>query len=202
MISIDDFIKQYGHVITSKQLRDLALINMMSHEVRPDGVHFVNDPDDPGGATNFGISLRFLNSIGLAGDIDGDGDVDADDIRAMTLERAGQIYIKHFWEDTHIDQLPPRLAVKVFDMAVNMGPKQAIKILQRTLNAIGHTVAVDGVIGPQTLKAIDAGFAADHLMQKLMDDLRLSVGAFYDLLVKKHPVFQKYQRGWQRRAES
>jgi lysozyme family protein len=56
---------------------------------------FVNNVHDSGGATNFGISLRFLRDYPGDGDFDGDGDVDIDDIRKMTLTDAKRVYRKH-----------------------------------------------------------------------------------------------------------
>ena len=65
---------------------------------------FVDDPADPGGTTNYGVSLRFLKSQGLeAGDIDGDGDIDADDIRALTPERAAGVLRRAFWDVFPLD---------------------------------------------------------------------------------------------------
>lgn len=60
---------------------------------------YCNDPDDPGGATNYGISLRWLKSLGLnQGDIDRDGDIDASDIRALSKEQAAALFKEKFWD--------------------------------------------------------------------------------------------------------
>ena len=98
---------------------------------------FVNDPDDPGGATNWGISLRFLKGQGLeVGDVDHDGDIDADDILKMSQSDAIAIYRQAFWVKNGYGSFPDhRVAAKTFDLCVNMGPRQAHKILQRAINA-------------------------------------------------------------------
>lgn len=104
----------------------------------------VDHPDDPGGITNHGISIRLAGSIGL--DVDGDGDTDADDIKVLTRDYAATVYREHFWDKCRCDTLPPALAFLVFDTAVNQGPRTAITILQDAVGAV-----TDGVIGPQTI---------------------------------------------------
>lgn len=92
---------------------------------------YVNDPRDPGGETNFGISKRAYPN---------------EDIRALTVDRAKALYHRDYWQAVRGDDLPPALALPTFDMAVNAGTGTAIKLLQRTLG-----VTADGVLGPVTL---------------------------------------------------
>lgn len=108
---------------------------------------YVNDPRDPGGATKFGISLRFLRSIGL--DINRDGIIDGLDIRGLTHAEAKKIYYTKFWLATNCQNLPNGIDLAVFDCAVNQGRPTAIKLLQRSAR-----VKVDGIIGPKTLAAV------------------------------------------------
>lgn len=56
---------------------------------------FVNDPDDLGGATNFGVTVHTMRRLGL--DLDGDGDVDASDVRLLDKDRAREIFLKHYF---------------------------------------------------------------------------------------------------------
>lgn len=125
---------------------------------------FVDHPDDPGGATNFGISLRYLRRLAsaapLLADVDGDGDVDADDIRALTPRDAGHIYRARFWDGLGCDDMPGQVAIAYFDAAVNTGPGQAGRLLQRALNQYGHSLAVDGIIGPASRCALLQSCAA------------------------------------------
>ena len=101
---------------------------------------YVDDPDDPGGETKYGISRRFFPQ---------------EDIKGLTLERAIEIYFEHFWRSEYDQIRDERLAVKLFDMAVNLGPFRAHWLLQEAVNDDPWTqIAVDGVIGPQTLAAI------------------------------------------------
>lgn len=92
---------------------------------------YVNDPRDPGGETKYGISKRAYPNENIA---------------ALTVERAKELYHRDYWQAIRGDDLPAPLAVVVFDMAVNAGTGAAIKLLQRTLG-----VPDDGVLGPVTL---------------------------------------------------
>lgn len=98
---------------------------------------FVDHPKDPGGATNFGITQRVARANGYQGDM-----------RSLPLATALAIYKKDYWDPIKADQLPDALRFHVFDAAVNSGPGQAVKWLQR---AAGTTQ--DGLIGPQTIAA-------------------------------------------------
>jgi len=111
---------------------------------------FVNDPDDPGGATNHGVTIGTLRRLGL--DLDHDGDTDTDDVRALTRDQAVEIYKQHYFEKPGIARLPQALQASVFDMYVNAGAN-AVKILQRLLAEFQEPVTVDGMIGPRTAAA-------------------------------------------------
>lgn len=164
---------------------------------------FVNDEDDPGGATNYGISLRFirqeLEGLEVAGidmDKDADGDVDADDVRLLTREDAIHLYYTHFWKEYGYEQLPEGVGAKVFDLAVNMGPRPAHKHMQRAVRAAeGDNIADDGIIGPVTLQAVRE---VDEVA--LLASIRSEAAGFYRVLVAKRPKFKKYETGWLRRA--
>lgn len=156
-----------------------ALAHVLEHEGG-----FVDDPDDPGGQTKHGISIRFAGSIAL--DIDGDGDTDGEDIRALTPEYAANIYREHFWDKCKCDALPPALAFLVFDTGVNQGPRVAVTILQ---HAIG--VKTDGSIGPITLKA-----AHDHDADAAVRDFIAWRSYWY----ARTQNVNKYGLGWYRRV--
>jgi lysozyme family protein len=111
---------------------------------------FVDDPDDPGGATNHGVTIHSLRRLGI--DITGDGRVDVLDVRRLSRARAIEIYIDHYFRRPGIGALPEVLQPSVFDMYVNAGAN-AVKILQRLCSQMGFSSVDDGVIGPQTIRA-------------------------------------------------
>lgn len=97
---------------------------------------YTNDPADPGGETNWGISKRSYPHL---------------DIRALTREEAVEIYRRDFWQRVHGDEMPPVLAFHLLDFAVNSGVETAIRKLQHELG-----VADDGIWGPVTKAAAAA----------------------------------------------
>jgi len=165
---------------------------------------FVDDPDDPGGATRHGVTIGTLRRLGL--DLDGDGDVDAADVRRLTPEDAEAIFIEHYFRRPGIGGLPPALRASVFDMYVNAGAN-AVKILQRLLREMGHDVAVDGAIGPRTVAA--AAAAAVAAPGHIADAYGIARRNYYLRLADARPASRKYARtrsggkgGWITRAEA
>ena len=164
---------------------------------------YVNDPDDPGGATNFGVTIHTIRRLGL--DLTGDGAVGIDDVKALSRAQAEAIFVEHYFHRPRIAALPEVLQPSVFDMYVNAGGN-AVKILQRLLRQMGHDVAVDGVIGPQTADAAHAAHAAAP--GHIADAYGLARRNYYFRLADRRPASRKYARtraggkgGWIRRAE-
>lgn len=165
---------------------------------------FVNDPDDPGGATNFGVTIQTLRRLGL--DLTGDGAVSVADLRALSRNRAVDIFITQYFRRPRIDEMPAALQPSLFDMYVNAGAN-AVKILQRLLRDMGYAVAVDGVIGPQTLDAARSAAAPDPVL--LRDAYGVARRNYYFRIADGRPASRKYARsrsggkgGWIRRAET
>ena len=165
---------------------------------------YVNDPDDPGGATNHGVTIHTLRALGR--DIDGDGDVDAADVRALSREEAHDILIEHYFRRPRVAELPESIQASVFDMYVNAG-RNAVRILQRLLNDMRLSVAVDGVIGPQTIRA--AAHAEGAAPSHFADAYGIARRNYYYALADRRPASRKYARrrdggkgGWITRAEA
>ncbi|MEO0746489.1 MAG: holin-associated N-acetylmuramidase [Pseudomonadota bacterium] len=164
---------------------------------------YVNDPDDPGGATNFGVTIHTMRRLGL--DLDRDGDIDAADVRVLSRTQAIDIFITHYFVRPRIGDLPEALHATVFDMYVNAGGN-AIKILQRLLTEMGHPCVVDGALGPQSIGAAHA--AARHAPTHLVDAYGIARRNYYFRIADRRPASRKYARtraggkgGWIRRAE-
>jgi lysozyme family protein len=135
---------------------------------------YVNHPSDPGGETNYGITKAVAQRSGYHGDM-----------RAIPLDVVGRIYKKDYWDAVRADELPAAVRYAVFDGAVNSGPGQAAKWLQRALG-----VADDGKIGPMTLAAAKAQDPEALLRKMLAQRLRFMTGL---------STFPAFGRGWARR---
>ncbi len=164
---------------------------------------YVDDPDDPGGATNFGVTIHTMRRLGM--DLTRDGVVDARDVRALTRDQAVALFISHYYQRPGIARLPQSLQASVFDMYVNAGAN-AVKILQRLLREMGQEVEVDGLIGPQTVAAAEA--AARAAPEHIGDAYGIARRNYYLRLADARPASRKFARsraggkgGWIRRAE-
>jgi lysozyme family protein len=155
---------------------------------------FVNDPDDPGGATNLGISLRFLRVI--------QPDATVNDIENMDKETATEIYKKCFWKEVKCDKmLSDKLSFIVFDAVVNMGTGGGGKLLQRSLNEFGYGLNIDGKIGNLTLQACNDMYNKD-MEDDLVETVLNNREDFYNNLANSKPVMRKFLRGWLNRVNA
>lgn len=165
---------------------------------------YVNDPDDPGGATKYGVTIGTMRRLGI--DIDGDGKVTSNDVKRLDRGTAVEVFIEHYFRRPRISELPEALQASVFDMYVNAG-NNAVKILQRLLIKMGIKVSVDGVIGPQTIAATRQ--AAELAPKHLADAYGIERRNYYYALADSRPSSRKYARrrdggkgGWITRAEA
>lgn len=135
---------------------------------------YVNDLDDPGGETKYGISKRAYPAL---------------DIAALTQEQALEIYKRDYWNPIAGDELPPKVALAVFDCAVNQGAGKAARLLQVCLG-----VVVDGWIGPKTVgaahKADQAALLTQYLARRAME---------YARIITENQRLRKFGLGWMRR---
>jgi lysozyme family protein len=162
---------------------ELAIANVLELEGG-----FVDNKHDPGGVTDFGISLRFLKTLpGMEGDVDRDGDVDADDIKAMTKVKAKSYYKKNWWDKYDYKNIDnPGVVIKVLDMSVNMGGLQAHKLIQRACRSVGTVLVDDGILGEKSFAAINTAQS-----QFLIPALRCTQAGFYYALVMRNAALRK-----------
>jgi lysozyme family protein len=122
--------------------------------LRLEGDRYTNDPDDRGGATRDGITLA--EAIRCHLDLNGDGKVDAADVRLITPAVAEPYYRREWWNRLWCDRLEPqKVAENLFLFAVNHGPAGAVMELQRAAAQFGRAVSADGVMGPRTAAAVN-----------------------------------------------
>lgn len=152
---------------------------------------YVDDPADPGGATNLGITLGCFQGcayqlLGIPPTLD--------NLRALRPEQAGAIYRKLYWDPIDGDSIALQvLADIVFDFYVNAG-YHAIVLLQQVL---GPSLASDGRFGPQTLAALQR---ADQVA--VYARYRQGRIDYYRNLASAHPVLQKFLTGWLNRVRT
>jgi lysozyme family protein len=165
---------------------------------------WVNDPDDPGGATNFGVTIGTLRVLGL--DLDGNGRVTEADLRRLTRAQAADIFLEHYLRKPRIDKLPETVRPSVFDMQVNAG-SQGVKLLQRLVADMGFACVADGIVGPKTIAAARA--ADEAAPRHIADAYAIARRNYYYALADARPASRKYARrrdggkgGWILRAES
>lgn len=131
---------------------------------------YINNPDDPGGETKWGISKRSYPNV---------------DIKNLTRLQAREIYFNDFWTRIHADKLPDGVAYQLFDFAVNSGIETAVRYLQRALN-----IADDGYWGPVSQAAADKTSESDIIMKLIAERLDFRT---------RSSKWDKFGKGWVRR---
>ena len=163
---------------------------------------FVNDPDDPGGATKHGVTIHTMRRLGL--DLDGDGDVDVADVRRSRRSAGEAIFIEHYFQPPAHRPLPEALQASVFDMYVNAGAN-AVKILQRLC---GRWATTSRWTGSSARRPPAAGPPRRPAPDHIADAYGIARRNYYFRLADARPASRKYARtraggkgGWIKRAE-
>ena len=138
---------------------------------------YVNDPNDAGGETNFGISKREYPN---------------EDIKNMTRERAIELYKEGYWKNLYSQISSQLIANKLFDCGVLFGVGTAVGILQLTLG-----IVVDHSFGPITLEALNQ---ADEASTLTTYKTNLVTHAFN--VAAAHPQDRVFLKGWSTRINS
>ena len=159
---------------------------------------YVNDPRDPGGETNYGISQRFFCTIDY---------VNPEGIRILSVKDLSKddcirIYKTYWWDDQRYNEFTNQLlATKLFDTAVNIGKMPCARILQRSCNKLlsphVQLLVVDGVIGDNTIQT------ANRLNgYQIVVNIRDYLINYYLDLIENNPRLEVYKKGWLKRAIS
>ena len=166
---------------------------------------YSNDPDDKGGATNYGITYNTLNNAKTKGWVPFNVT-----LQNLKIEHAKIIYKKGYWDVVQADSLPHPLDLILFDSAVNHGPNTAIKLLQKSLNTLlpYAELKVDGIIGPLTLKAVrdyeglqdDPGSHNKSNIRYLCIDVLMNRVELYLSIVLNNKSQEKFLKGWLNRV--
>jgi lysozyme family protein len=140
---------------------------------------FVKNPNDPGGATNFGIEQRKMPDV---------------NIRDITRDQAIAFYLPNYWNKALYANLKSQqVASKLFDMHVNLGLVPAVRIAQHALGFQDDNV--DGDMGPMTVTAINAASPASFLSAVIG-----LLTTHYKLLEAANSRLIVFDRGWMARA--
>ena len=168
--------------MTTEDVFEGAFAFLVKHE---GGYAF--DPRDPGGETCYGLSRRWHPNL---------------DLENLTEAEAREVYHREYWKPGNFAALPAPVAIKVFDMCVNMGFRAGVRKLQRSLNylkVLEESLRLDGVIGRLT------DDATTRVWQLMPDDLMHAlVGYHFDhyrrLVESDSTHYEVFARGWLRRA--
>jgi lysozyme family protein len=154
---------------------DAALSALLAHEGG-----YSDHPDDPGGPTNFGITIadyrRYVKR-----------DASAADVRAMSVAEAKAIYRARYWDAQRCDELPAGIDYAVFDYGVNSGIGRSGRALRRVLELPDKTSAVSDAVVEAARRA----------------DARAVINAICDerlRFLKTLRMWRVFGRGWTRRV--
>ena len=141
---------------------------------------FSDNPADPGGATNFGVTLSTLQAYLKR-------PCTVNDVRNITPETVKGVYQMYYWDRMNCDNLPHGIDLMVFDFGVNTGCVRSVKILQDVVGS-----SVDGQMGPYTLHATQASPLIGTILH-----LAESQAAYY----KSLSTFSTFGKGWLNRTQ-
>lgn len=159
-----------------------------------------DNPRDKGSITHYGISLRFLRSLGRdrLRSYSIYEDPDEQTIKDLTVDQAKKIYHEEFWVSAPFHEIANQMHCNyIFDMAINCGISPAIKAVQRACWAVmkrWESLVDDGVLGQETILAIQM------CGMFLMPAFRAERGNYYRNIVNAHPDQKEFLAGWYNRT--
>ena len=164
-----------------------------------------DDAADSGGLTNWGVSWAYLKDLeksrpSVLRDILGSSAVTRQTIRNLTQAQAGALFKFSFWDPFQLDDQPLAVALCAYDMNVNHGSRNAMKIVQRAANlmqSVMPKLSVDGLFGPKTrsaMRLLNCPNGVGALANKRQ--------SFYDAIVANNPSQRVFIKGWTRRCNA
>jgi len=163
-----------------------------------------DDKEDKGGLTKYGVSMAYLQDLArrkpsLLVEILGTSAITRRVVKEITRTQAALIFKWTFWTPYQLDDLPLATAFMVYDMNVNHGPGNSIRIAQKGCNRLPSLVSplliVDGKMGPKTRAALRLCACASGIHAIASERL-----AFYERIVERTPSQRVFIRGWRNRA--
>ena len=157
---------------------------------------FVDDPKDPGGVTNFGISVRYAADYASDYPFLDEMNLEAS-IESLTVENAKLIYRGEYWNELYSQIIGQDICNFVFDCAFSIGPAMAHRFAQRSCWSCGiprSELVDDGVIGIKTIKAINFS------IEKILPALRSERSNYYRLKIVQDPNKKRFEEGWLNRT--
>ena len=149
---------------------------------------YVNDPNDLGGETKYGISKRSYPHL---------------DIPKLTEEQAKTIYYYDYWLKYHVDKLAKvsfQVASKYFDFLINAGEKNAKNVLIKSINELGYNVTNERDMNEDILLAVKE-IVMTNKKDALINNFIKNQKQYYITIAEKRPQNKKFLNGWLRRAE-
>ena len=172
---------------------DLAIPVILQHEGG-----WVSNPNDPGGQTNFGISMTTIKKMGFSThELGVDNLTDPDCLKKMTVESAKNVYREIYWDPFRYDNINDQtVATKILDCGVNCGSIKANFMAQKAANDCGHLLALDGKLGPQSFAAINS-IDSQTYIKAYADQMTKN----YLAIINNNPSLAEFQSNWLKRAQ-
>lgn len=170
---------------------DKSIVVILRHEGG-----WVNNPADPGGETNYGISMLMVRREGMTPQQLGIPNFDPGSMKLMTVDTAKAIYKTIFWDKPGYQKIiDDNVATKIFDCAVNCGPGRSHGMAQKAANRLGQKLIVDGNLGPKSLAGINACDPKQFLAAMAIEML-----SYYQSIIVVHPTLAVFIKNWTKRA--